>query len=452
MNIIGLDLGTTTLSAVVADSENGVLRDIRNIPNGADLPPRMEGERIQDADVIADKALQLTGELMTRHEAAAIGLDGQMHGLLYVDGEGRAVSPLVTWQDQRGEAPLAGTTFAGELSRRTGHPMATGYGMTTHFWHVVNGRVPENAESLCTIADYIGMKLTGRTRPLMHLSNAAGMGPADVQRGTWDAGAMKKAGIDTGILPEVTDRLTLLGRTPEGIPVACAIGDNQASFLGSVREPAGTVLVNMGTGGQVSMLAAGQRPERNLEIRPLGDGQAIAVGSVICGGRSYALLEAFLRSCAALAGAEDAPLYEAMNRIGLELLDSPDLPAVDTRFGGTRARPDLRGAISGIGTENFDAGHLIAGTLLGMAREMHGLYDRMLTGQAVPAVRMVGSGNALRRNPALRKAFEAVFGMRMRIPLHTEEAAYGAALAGMVAAGFLPSLGEAQRLIRYRES
>ena len=449
MNVIGLDIGTTTLSAVAVDSDTGALLETLSIPNGADLPARMPGSRTQDPDRIAERALGLVDALKSRHEIAAIGIDGQMHGVLYTDGRGRAVSPLFTWQDQRGAAKLEDATYAEVLSRRTGRRVAAGYGMVTHFWHVVNKCVPEGAKKLCTVYDYVGMKLTGRAEPLMHISTAASLGLVNAGLDAWDLDAMASAGIDAAILPELSGDCVLIGETPEGIPAACGIGDNQASFIGSVRDMGNTVLVNMGTGGQVSMLASGQTSTGELEVRPLGGGQAIVVGSVLCGGRSYALLERFLRSCAQLAGAGDAPLYEAMNRIALEMLDDDALPVVDTRFSGTRALPEIRGSICGIGVDNFDAGRLIAGTILGMTREIHQLYRLMLTGNTLPATFLAGSGNAIRRNPALKKAFEKAFGMAMQIPEHKEEAAYGSALFAMASAGIKASLANAQQLIQY---
>ncbi len=449
MNVIGLDMGTTTLSAVVVDSESGAMPQILNIANGAALDPAEPFERLQDPEIIAQRALVLVDALKRSRDIAAIGLDGQMHGIVYVDADGRAVSPLYTWQDQRGAEPLGDTTCAGELAHRTGRPVSTGYGLVTHFWNVLNGRVPEGAAKLCTIYDYIGMRLTGRKTPLLHVSSAASMGLVDPSTGQWDVAAIRRAGMDPAILPEVTDECTIIGRDPDGIPVCCGLGDNQASFIGTVREMEGSVLMNMGTGGQISMLAGCAAAQGDLEARPLGGGQSILVGSMLCGGRAYALLEGFMRSCAKLAGDAEQPLYEAMNRLGLALLDDDRPLTVDTRFNGTRARPELRGSIAGIGIDNFDAGHLVAGTLLGMAKELHGLYEAMLAAGSAPATRMIGSGNGIRRNPALKRAFEKVFGLPMRVPAHAEEAAFGAALAAMTAAGLKPSLEAAQRLIHY---
>ena len=210
------------------------------------------------------------------------------------------------------------------------------------------------------------------------------------------------------------------------------------------------LLVNMGTGGQVSALAGQTAALENCERRPLGEGRFILAGSSLCGGRAYALLEGFLRSCAALAGCSAPSLYEAMNRAALPALDLADLWQVDTRFCGARRQPHLRGSFQGVGADNFDAAHLLGGALLGMARELRDLYGEMLAAGAPAAGQMVGSGNALRRNPALRLAFERTFQLPMVIPAHLEEAAFGAALFALTASGLAPTLAQAQRLIAYQ--
>lgn len=450
MNAIGLDIGTTTLSAV-ALSEGGRVLEAVNLPNGSDIPDARTWAHLQDPDAIADRAIALTEDLMARHAPiGAMGLDGQMHGALYVDRAGRAVSPLATWQDARGELPFEGGTYVSELARRSGRHMATGFGLTTHFWNLKNGAVPDNAAKLISVTDYVGLRLTGRASPLMHASNAASFGLFDVRAGRWDARALEAAGIDPQVLSDVTGATCAIGEF-RGIPVSAALGDNQASFIGSVRQPERTVLINMGTGGQISMMSDASGALADAEKRPLTDGDFILVGSSLCAGYAYQLTERFLRSCASLAGCEPGNLYEAMNRAGLDALSRPDLPAVTTLFAGTRRNPHLRAGITGLSTDNFDAPRLVAGVLKGMAQELYDLFEQMLGAGAKKPDLMVGSGNAIRRNPALRRAFEARFNMPLVIPAHDEEAAYGAALAGMAAAGLAPDLRGAQALIRYVE-
>ena len=452
MKAIGLDIGTTTLSAILLDGETGCVIETLNEANGADLPQDVPGGRMQDADMIARKAVNMVRSLIEKHgEADVVGIDGQMHGMLYVDEDGCAVSPLYTWQDGRGSLPMGEGTCASVLSEVTGYPMATGFGLTTHYWFAKNGLVPEKAVKLCTVYDYVGMKLTGRKTPLMHSSSAASFGLYDSNNSCWDAAAIEKAGLDPSILPDVTDACAIQGYMPEGTAVSCGIGDNQASFIGAVREMDRSVLVNIGTGGQISVMSDASGRTENIERRPLGEGKSILVGSSLCGGRAYALLESFVRSCAAAGGYEGGKLYEPMNQAGLRALEANDLWHVDTRFNGTRKNPGLRGSISGISVDNFDFDHLVGGVLMGMAGELRDHYDEMKSLDIPEADMLVGSGNGIRRNPALKKAFEMAFGLPLYIPAHLEEAAYGAALFGLAASGKAESLSEAQKLIRYQD-
>ena len=448
MNIIGLDIGTTTVSAVVLDSDSGAVLSSRTLPNGADLPADVPGGSLQDADVIIGKVRTILEEFERNYAPiAAIGIDGQMHGMLYVDKWGRAVSPLYTWQDDRGNLPYGGGSYISELTRITGQRMSTGFGLTTHFWMTLNEKIPTSAVKLCTIFDYAAMQLTGRTAPLMHISGAASLGLYDGDSG-WMTDAVRAAGMDASFLPKVHRGYAIAGKTEHGVPVSCGIGDNQASFIGSLREMNGSVLVNIGTGGQVSLAGRLLQMDDDLEMRPIALDQFLVAGSSLCGGRAYALLEGFLRDIARLSGYEGGKLYDAMGAVAMEAIELEDGWSFDTRFSGTRSRPDLRAGAAGIRFDTFDAKHLIGAVINGIVDELYAYYEKMPDRSRVRM--LVGSGNGIRKNAALQRAFERRFGMRMHIPLHNEEAAYGAALYGMTAAGLCQSLSEAQRLIRYQ--
>ena len=450
MKAIGLDIGTTSVSALVLDAGNGRVLDIVNVPNDARIPAEAFWERAQDPERIVSLVTGIVDELVRRYgPIGVIGVDGQMHGILYTDRDGMAVSPLYTWQDGRGNLPYQDSTYAEALSELSGYQMRSGYGLTTHFWNTVNGQIPPEAVCFCSIMDYVVMRLCALRAPVMHSSTAASFGMYSEEKGGWDRDAMEKAGIPDAVLPEVCRHAALIGKEIHGIPVACAIGDNQASFIGSVRIPQGTLLVNMGTGGQVSMLDGEGQTPAELERRPLNEGQRILVGSALCGGRAYAILEGFLRSCTALGGHADENLFEAMNAAGIAALREDRILPFDTRFCGTREMPCLRGSITGIGEDNFSAGALIGGCLTGMASEMYNLYCAMLTCRHEKAEYLVGSGNAIRKGPALRLALEKTFALELKIPAHTEEAAYGAALFGLTGAACFESLAQAQKMIRY---
>lgn len=439
MNLIGLDIGTTSICGVLMDAATGRVVKALNKPNASNLRSPHDWEFTQDVSSILSAVREIVSEL---REAApdirAIGVTGQMHGILYVDDNGDPVSPLFTWQDQRGNLPADGElTYAERLRRLTGYAVSTGFGMVTHYYHVVNGSVPQGAASLCTIADYAASKLAGRTKPVTDPTNAASLGVYRLDALAYDEEALSKAGIDPGILPEQAGSGQIIGYTADGIPVASAIGDNQASFLGSVRDIAKTLLVNIGTGSQISVYSEQYIQAEEIDTRPFPGGGYLLVGASLSGGKSYALLERFFREvCDTFAGNHGSTdLFDIMNR----LADPKDADEsglkVGTQFYGTRTDPDVRGSIEGIGPANFTPRNLVLGFLEGMIRELRRYYDGFPVSVKERLASMVASGNGIRRNEALRSMLERRFGFPLEMPQYPEEAACGAAVSAGVGCG-----------------
>jgi sedoheptulokinase len=295
-------------------------------------------------------------------------------------------------------------------------------GVVTHFWNLHNGRVPEDAASLGCF-DLKGLRF--RTE------------------------AAEQLEMSPKIFPRPALDYPALGAGPGGAPVFVALGDNQASLLGAVRELSRSVHVNIGTGSQISMFAQRYVPAPGIDVRPFPFGGHVLVGAGLCGGRAYSLLHDFFERALRLftPGAADA-VWEAMNAVTPESLPNPRRLVVDTRFQGTRSDPSIRGSISNLAPETFTPEHLIVGLREGMAAELFGHYQSF--GAAARNVdTLVGSGNGIRLNPELRRTFELKFAMPMRAPRHREEAACGAARLAGVAGGLLADLGAAGQLIRY---
>ena len=297
MDHLGLDLGTTTISAAVLDAD-GRLLCTRTVPGGAAVAGQ-PWERKQDARGIEHAALSLLDGLLQEFpDIGCVGLTGQMHGIVYVDAAGQLLSPLYTWQDETG-AQLGpdGKSTAARLTARTGYPLASGYGLVTLACHQAAGTIPDGAAAVCTIADYLAMRLSGRTAPRLTPSMAASLGLFD---GTdFDRKAVRRAGLPEQLLPEVSEEAELGGGR---LHVFAALGDNQAS-------------------------------------------------APLCGGRSFALLERFFRQTAELVTGTPCPsAYPAMLR-ALEAPMPDDVPQFRTTFAGTRQNPAERAVLSGLDEE-----------------------------------------------------------------------------------------------------
>lgn len=447
MNVIGLDIGTTTICGIAVDAESGELLKSVTLDNDSFIDGK-PFEKIQSPEMIIEKVCLLAAQLFDEFSPiCAVGITGQMHGIVYIDESGKAVSPLYTWQDGSGNLSCDGGTYASELAELTGYNAASGFGGTTYYYHAKNGLVPESAVKFCTIHDYAAMVLTCRKIPLTHSSDAASFGLFDIESGCFDEAAVEKAGLDFSLFPDVTCDFESVGEY-NGVPVCVAIGDNQASFIGSVRTMEGCALVNMGTGGQISMLTDLKKSPENMEIRPLCSGKNILVGCSLCGGRAFAVLADFFKACLEMAGCEaESNIYKYMDAALEAAGEENDPLTVSTKLCGTRCEPNVRGSVTNLGIDNFTPVALMNGFLGGMVSEIIEMIEP--TGCKVTS--LVGSGNGLRKNIPLQKRFSKALGADMLIPLHREEAAYGAVLTALVASGVKESLESAQKLIRFED-
>jgi sedoheptulokinase len=453
MRAIGLDIGTTTICAVVVDGSTGAIVDSITENNDSLFTGGPSWEKLQEPSAIYNKVLKILEELIRKYvPISCIGVTGQMHGIVYIDENGNAVSPLYNWQDGRGDILYEdGRSYAEYLSNKTKYKLATGYGAVTHFYNLRNSLVPAAARFICTIHDYIAMKLAQCTIPNMNSSNAASLGLFNLDANCFDNDAICSAGMDETLFPFVSKGAGLLGTTVSNIPVAIAIGDNQASFLGSVKNRDESILVNVGTGSQISVFTDGKIHCPCVETRPFPDNGYLLVGASLCGGSAYALLEKFFRSVVFMVtGKESGSLYDLMDKSVEELINFDNKLEVSTRFMGTRDNPSLRGAIGNIGMDNFTPRHFTLGILEGIAGELQDIYGSIVSVlEKKPAV-LVGSGNGIRKNMLLQRVFSKMFDMTLCIPVYKEEAAYGAALYALTAIGYFNDSYEAQSMIRYQ--
>lgn len=467
---LGLDIGTTTVTAVVVDAASGDVVRKATAANDAETTSngdRRKGRSEWDVSRVVDIVRRVMREAADGADVRAIGVTGQMHGMLLVDGDGEPVGPFIGWQDQRAAESADGSTYlarmvdavdAADPKGDVCRPKA-GYLGATLCWLRANDAVPTGARAVF-LPDFIVSRLTS-SEVVTEATNAAGSGLFDVRNRAWHDGLIGKLGLERGMLPDVVASGSSAGTLStawadtgidEGVPVCAACGDNQASFLGSVRAPDASVLINVGTGGQVSVSAETADAGPGLEARPHVDGRYILVGAGLVGGRTYAWLrDFFVRVGRDVLGVDADPeaVYERMTALAAEVTSGADGLRVEPLLTGTREEPGRRGVIDGVGTANFSPGHVTRALLEGMIEQFRQLYANALAVGAGERGTLVGAGNGIRKNAVLREIAEGAFDAKMRVPRHTEEAAYGAAMLAMVAGGGAGSLDEALGLIQY---
>ena len=214
-----------------------------------------------------------------------IGISGQMHGILLLDGLNNPVTNFISWQDQRATDLLSKSqeTYLNILKDNlqkyrslTGTDLRSGMMGPLLFWFKRNGYLNSNDKVKATfISDYIVSMLT-ENEPLCDPTNASGSGIYNIKDGEWLNEYFEITGIDYNILPNVVETKSLAGQLAyrqskelnmkQGTPVYVSIGDYQAALVSSKLDDR-CISINIGTGAQVSSLINDYISTDNYEIR-----------------------------------------------------------------------------------------------------------------------------------------------------------------------------------------
>lgn len=430
---LGIDIGTTTVAVVLLDDKQQIVASATR-SHAADLAAPA-GYSEQDPLRLTSAVDEVIGQLPVagRKAVAAIGVTGQMHGVLLVDDRGQPCSPLITWQDRR----CLEDNFLAELYDKSGCTLNSGYGSATLAWLIRKHALPAAARHACTIHDYLVYKICELDRPISDPTNAASWGCYVLDKNDWNDKALNQLGIPLSLMPWVVSSGSQAGELsqaasrrwaiPAGTPVAAALGDNQASLLATLTDMDQDLALTLGTGGQLSAVVKSSAtvPHGTCELRPFPGDRMLLVAAVLSGGSAWAWLAHTVQQWLQTFGVStvnESEIYQRLNQLGMQA--KADLQ-VAPHFIGERAQPDQRAAIAGISTTNFDLGTLSRSLAQGIFLNMK---NRMPAELFPSRRRIVASGNALRLNPLLQAAAEEVFQLPIVLSERREEAASGAAV------------------------
>jgi len=432
MQVVGLDIGTSTICAIVFDYDNKSTESILR-SNDAYIVCGNEWEKTQDPERILTIVKEILNIILLKYkEIKGIGITGQMHGIMYLDRFGEPISKFISWQDGRGNLTYKNSmSYADYLTEISGYSLSTGFGLVSHYYNMVNKLVPSGAVKICTIMDYVGMKLTKNKYPISDPSNSASLGVFNLKDLKFDYDILERLNIDTQILPKIVTDNRIIGYFNDNIPVFPAIGDNQAGFLGSIKDIDKSILINVGTSGQLSVFTKEYLKIKKLDIRPFPGGGYILVGASLCGGNSLSLLKGLFNKTIEMfydLKLEDDVFFKVANTIDLSLFNNKNNLLIETLFAGTRYDPDQRGTIKNISLDNLTPQELIVGFFKGVCNELFEYYKLLPESLSDKKISLIGSGNAVRRNRLLCQCLETIFKNKLMIPKHKEEAAFGACL------------------------
>jgi len=222
---LGIDVGTSGIKAVAVDDHGVQTIEVdRGYPLLTPRPGWTE-QRPEDWWNAARDALREVVAHLEGVEVAAVGLTGQMHGMVPLDEGGDVIRPALLWNDQRtGEAvrEIGEVVDRATLIRRGGNPAITGFQLAKVVW--LRRAEPEAYARLRTVLfpkDYLGLRLTGRA--VAEPSDASGSNAFDLAHGTWDREILEALGIDPALYPEVVASDAVVGAlTPDAAAPARA--------------------------------------------------------------------------------------------------------------------------------------------------------------------------------------------------------------------------------------
>jgi xylulokinase len=447
---VGLDVGTSGAKGILVAADGTVVRSAtREYPL---LTPK-PGWTEQEPDAWWRACCEVLGELAAAAPGRieGIGLTGQMHGAVFLDGDGRVIRPALLWNDQRTGAEcmeLEDRVSVGRLRAIAGNPALTGFQAPKVLW--LRHQEPEayaRVRALLLPKDFVRFRLTGGLAT--DASDAAGTLLLDLAARDWSAEILAALDIPRECLPrvyegpEVTGRVSAEGARasglPEGLPVIAGGGDNAAAAVGCGVIRPGTGLVSLGTSGVVFV------PTDELRIDPSGalhafchavPGRYHLMGVMLsAGGALRWFRDAIAPERAAQARAQGGEPYDVMlaeaeavapgaeGLVFLPYLAGERTPHID---------PDARGAWLGLSLAHGRA-HLVRALLEGVA---FGLRDGLALmrdlGVSPEVMRAVGGGT---RSRLWREILAAVLDVRLQRLAAEDGPAMGAALLALVGAG-----------------
>ena len=264
--VMGIDVGTTGTRAIIVRPDGHVVGAATGEhqpmmmlkPGWAEQSPADWWEATVTAVRAALAAANVQGE-----DIGAIGLSGQMHGVVLLDKTRAVLRPSLIWCDQRSQAQCDWITQkvgADRLIQLVSNPALTGFSAPKMLW--VRDNEPEIFERVAHFLlpkDYVRFRLTGEFAT--EVSDASGTLLLDVTNRRWSKEMLSALGFDSSILPrvyespeitgEISHETALVTGLKAGTPVVGGGGDQASSAIGNGIVSPGLTSATLGTSGVV---------------------------------------------------------------------------------------------------------------------------------------------------------------------------------------------------------
>lgn len=432
---LGIDLGTGSCKALLLAGDGTVLAEASEAyPVHAPRPGWAESDPLDWWRAVG-KAVRAVVAGQSA-EVRAVGLSGQMHGVVLADAVGTPLYPAILWADGRSSTELEALRRLPETQRRRlANPLVVGMAAPSLLW--LKQHRPElykAARWALQPKDWLRLWLTGEigSEP----SDASGTLLYDLLADTWAWDVVEALELHPGLFPPLAPSSQTAGYLrpeaalhlglPPGVPVAAGAADTAAALLGSGLQ-VGEAQLTVGTGAQITMLLAEPKIDPTLRthlFRAALPGQWYAMAAMQNAGLVLEWVRAMLGLSWEQAYAEAAeapPGCEGL--VFLPYLTGERTPHLD---------PLARGVWAGLG-RHHRRGHLMRAALEGVAFSLREGLEAL--GEAVPPrspLRLAGGGTA---HPFWQQLLADILKRPLTVSPVRSASARGAALLGAMALG-----------------
>jgi xylulokinase len=459
---MGIDIGTSGCKTLLIDDQGRVVRkELEEHPLSTPQPGWSEQNPEDWWQAVKKTVKQLLTNFDRVNDIKAIGLSGQMHGLVALDKDGAVMRPAILWNDQRTgkqcEEIHQKAEGIGGLLNLTSNRMLPGYTGGKILWvREHEPHVYEKIRKVLNPKDYIRFCLTGEYAT--EVSDASGTGLFNVRERDWSYRLLEILEISKDWLPRCYESPEVSGQVlnsvaselglPAGLPVAGGGGDAVVQTTGTGLVEPGILGTTIGTAGIVAMALdrCYDNPEGKLQVfcNTMPD-KWHAMGVTLAAGGSLRWFRDVLgggETEVSRRTGED--VYEILSREasasepGAEgLLFLPYL--IGERC--PHADPQARGAFVGL-TLRHDRCHILRSVFEGVIfslRDVAELIEDM--GISITQIRTSGGGAP---SELWRQIHADVFNNEvLTVSGSAEGGAYGAALVAGAGVGVWPSVEEA---------
>ena len=431
---LGIDLGTSGVRVVAVDP-SGILvaESTRSYPLLTPHPGWTEQHPEDWVEGTLEALADISGKLGNR-DVGALGLSGQMHGMVALDAFGKVLRPALLWNDQRTGAAVKEIEAAipkKELIKRTGNPAITGFQLPKVLW--LRQAEPETFARIRHVLlpkDYLCFVLTGAmaTEP----SDASGTNCFNLANKVWDIEVLEAVGLTPSLFVDIVpshavvgtlkDELARQTELPLGLPVVAGAGDNAAAATGlglSSRTPT-LGSVSLGTSGVIfaPLEVPTPDPEGRVHLFCHADG-------------GYNLLGVTLAAAGSFQWYRDtfAPEQDFAGLVRLAEQSEPGSRGVTFKpyLAGERTphlNPELRGSWTGLSLATTQA-DIVRSVLEGVAYSLRDALDLIQALTKLEHALVTGGGA---KSELWLQIVSDVLNLPLEYPNQNQGAAYGAAL------------------------